>query len=785
MALMMLTACTGAEGRKARYVERGDEFFAAQDFHKARIEYSNALLIDPKNARARYQSGQIAEKLSNPRDAVGHYLAALEVDPSHVAARAALARLYLLGGLADKAMETVEAGLAAAPDDAQLRTVRGAVRLRQGDKSGATEDAEAAVRDAPDNAYALALLSSIYRGNGRLEEAIKLLTASVARAPRDIELRIILADMQLASGRPAEAEAQLQKTVEIEPEDLAHWQRLARFRLRNRDVDGAEQAMRAAVKAMPDSVAAKLSLTELLAAQRGVDRAEQQLLQFVQQEPKSAELKLATGRFFESQRKPDKAEAVYREVIAAEGLRPDGLAARNRLAGLKLQANDTASARQLIDAVLAESPRDNDALVMRGNLALASGDATVAIADLRAALRDQPTAVTVMRALARAHMQNSEATLAEEVLRSAVRSNPQDAAAQLDLAALLAQSGRLDQAQAALEALVEAAPTNLAAWEGLFRAQIGRQDVRGALATAEEVKRQRPNEAVGYYFAGMVKEAEKQPDAARAEYQKALMLQPEVIEPLTALVRLDLAANQSARALELLDAALAQRPNNALARNLKGEVLTSQGRYDAAAAQFTAASSHDPKWWVPYRGLALAHMGAKRPDAAIAALRQGVDKTGGAAALTTDLAALYERLGRTDDAIQMYEDIASRNPKSIMDANRLAMLLVSYRTDQPSLDRAEKLAESLSGSTDPSSIDTRGWVKFKRGAVQEALPLLLQAVEKSPSSAVMRYHLGMAQYRAGDRANAERNLDVALQTGNRFVGLEEARQALSTLRGKG
>src|ERR1700752_427852 len=155
---VLVAACGGAEGRKLRYAQKGEEYFAASNYEKARIEFRNALQIDPNDANVRYQVGRVAEKLNNPREAVGHYQAAIDLDPNIMPARAALSRLYLLGGLPDKAMALAEPGLSKEPQNAQLLTVRGAAKAQLGDTVGAFEDSEAAVKLAPADEYAVALL---------------------------------------------------------------------------------------------------------------------------------------------------------------------------------------------------------------------------------------------------------------------------------------------------------------------------------------------------------------------------------------------------------------------------------------------------------------------------------------------------------------------------------------------------------------------------------------------------------------------------------------------------
>lgn len=777
----LLCGCGGAEDRKARYLDKGEKYFADRNYEKARVEFRNALQIDPDDANARYQLGRVSEKLNSPRDAVGQYQAAIEADPKLMPARAALARLFLLGGLPDKAMELAEPGLTQEPTNAQLLTVRGAAKAQLGDVPGAFEDAEAAIKLAPDDEYAVALLASLYRQNARSDKAIEVVRAGLEKLPQSVDLRIVLADLELAHERKAEAEEQLRKVIELQPEELPHRYRLVRFYLLAKDVAGAERTMREAIAAAPDSVEAKLTLAELLAAHEGVDKAEAELKAFAAREKDSARLQLALARFYETHNKVDAAEAVYRQVIESEELKPDALAARNRLATLLLQKNQTPAATKLIDEVLKENARDNDALVLRGNLALARGDAPAAIADLRAVLRDQPNAVPVMRALARAHLQNNEVALAEETLRAAAQSNPTDRPVRLELSQLLTQSGRPEQARPMLEQLSNETPGDITVLEALFRVQASLKDLAAARTTADDIKRVRPDLPLGPYLEGTVNESEQKLDAAASSYERALEMQPTAGEPLTALVRVDLARKQPAQALARLDKVIADQPDNVIARNLKGELLTSRGEVGPAIATFNDAIAKAPQWWMPYRGLALAQLAGKQTDAAIEALERGVKSTG-AASLATDLAALYERLGRPNDAIRVYEGMVSRDPGSMAAANNLAMLLVSYRTDQASLDRAQQLTGKLGNVSEPAILNTRGWVKFKRGEFQESLALLQQAVDKSPESPLMRYHLGMAQLRTGNRAAARENLEAAVTSGRNFHGVKEAQAALEEIK---
>ena len=187
-----------------------------------------------------------------------------------------------------------------------------------------------------------------------------------------------------------------------------------------------------------------------------------------------------------------------------------------------------------------------------------------------------------------------------------------------------------------------------------------------------------------------------------------------------------------------------------------------------------------PRWSVAYRGLATAKQAANDPAGSVAAYEAGVSATGDPA-LIMQLAALYERAGRTDDAIHQYESLHERKPRLDLAANNLAMLLVTYRKDKESLGRARTLTESFADSNVGSLLDTSGWVRFKNGENADALALLERAVGRDPGSPVFRFHLAMAQIEAGEHDKARDNLEAALKDGGKFTGSDEARAALESL----
>jgi tetratricopeptide (TPR) repeat protein len=448
---------------------------------------------------------------------------------------------------------------------------------------------------------------------------------------------------------------------------------------------------------------------------------------------------------------------------------------------LRARRNDVKGTEELIGQVLAKSPRDTDALILRGNIELSKKDPKSAIADLRTVLRDQPNAIGVLRTLARAHLANGEPAIAEETMRRAVEANPKDAALRLDLAQLLVQLGKPDPAKSILIDLLKDQPNDVAALDTLFRVSAGMKDYDTARSAAESIVATQPKAAAGYLYEGMLAEEAKRNEDALRLYGQAADLQPDTIEPLQAQIRLLVAMKRIPEAMKRLDEVSTQAPKIALAPHIKGELLLSQKDVAGAEAAYKTAIERAPTWWMPYRGLARAQFAAADPDAAVATLRNGEPKVDHPDQLGIEIASYYERTGKPQQAIREYEDVVRRNPQSDVAANNLAMLLVTYAKDAASLDRAKSLSARFADSSNLSYLDTYGWVLFKHGDAAASVPVLQRVVSKAPDAPVVLYHLGMAQSQSGSIAQARDSLTRAVNSGAKFSGLDEARATLNEL----
>src|SRR5258708_6912570 len=325
---LALAGCGGAEARKARHLEKGQAFFAANNYEKARVEFRNALQIAPNDSEARYENGLVDERLGNPREAAQFYQGAIDANADNIRARAALGRLYLFSGAPERALEAIKPSLVTHPEDASLLTVRAAARVQLKDYDSALQDAEHAVQLAPTSEDAVAVLAGIYKSREEPEKARVLLEDSIKRIPNSVDLRLALAQVYSGLGQEPKVEELLIELTHLKPTEKAHRLRLAQYYAHVNHIDEAEKVLRDAVKDLPEERDLKTGLVEFLTVNRGRDAAAKELGTMIAADPKDYDLRLAQAQFYSQGKEDSKAESAYQEIIAKADLAPPGITAR-------------------------------------------------------------------------------------------------------------------------------------------------------------------------------------------------------------------------------------------------------------------------------------------------------------------------------------------------------------------------------------------------------------------------------------------------------------------------
>ena len=783
VVFLFLPACSSKEERRASHLARAQQYRDAGNLPKAQIELRNALQIAPHDPQAQYLLADVDQSLGKPAAAAELYQAIIDADPHEVRAHARLAHLYVLGGMGEQALALVRPALLDHPDAPDLLAVRAEVRARHGDLAAALRDAEHAVSVAPANENAVAVLASVYQQSGQNARATQLIVDALQRAPASVDLHRILADLYLSAGHPDEAGTQLRAIATLNPGDPRYDYTLAQFYVSQHRIDEADRVLKAAIAAQPDDSEPKLAYVDFLAAQRGGESALQAMQGFLRQDPHNLDLRLALGRLQQHAEHEEEALATFRSLIADAPDRPQAMTARDHAAAILVGHQRLDEALGLVAEALQRSPHDGDALLLRGNIELARGDAPAAISDLRAVLHDQPRSVAALGALARAQLLDGNPALAEQGLRAAVEAEPGDVGLRLELSRLLVSEGRADMAVQVLGDAVKLFQQDVTLREELVRAYLRQPDVPAALRAVEELSKLAPAGPSTAYLAGLAAQAQNRPAEAAADFETALSRDPGYSEALAALVHQETQQGRVAEAIGRLQTRAQANLSDAATHELLGELYVSQKNYPQAIEQLQRVLQLAPAWPQPYRVLSDAELARGDTAAATRALKQGIAATGSDPTLAMRLAGLYESVRRTDDAIRLYQSLHTRYPREQAVSNNLAMLLVTYRADPADLEEARSLAASFGDSDDPMLLDTLGWVLLKRGNIEQALPPLERAAAAAPGSSLIRYHLAMAQLKLGQRAKARENLENALAGTADFTGRSDARAALAQLNG--
>jgi tetratricopeptide (TPR) repeat protein len=781
LVVFTLAGC-GAEESKERYLNRGIALYEAGDLVKAKLEFRNALQIDDKDAAAWVMLGRVEEDEANWSQAFGAYSKAIELDPGNAQARVKRGLLLLAANQIDDAVVEAEAVLSANPRDPEALVLRGAIENRRDNPDQAIADVQEALAMVPDHREALVLLGQIRLSQGDTAGAIAATQEAIAAYPKDTDLLLMLGGIYENVGETGAATDVLRKIVDLEPTDVAHRHLLAGFLAQQGQDEEALDVYRNAIAVDPEDTEAKLALVRFIADRRSLAEAAQELERLISEAPDDSKLQFALAEVQSISGDLAGARRTYEHVIDRADVSPAGLEARWRLAMLSISEDKPDEAEALASAVLSNDAGNEQALLIRGAVALERGDANQAISDARTVMRNNPSSLDALRLLAQGHLRKEEFALAQDALANAIKIAPDRPGTYLELARVRVASGDLDGALLTLEELLKQVPDSEDARNAIAQIQLGQQDWSALEASSERILKSSPDHPLGYYLQGLLLQRQGELDGAIKAFQASLDRAPGTVEPLLAMTKAYAAQGQFDKAEESVRQLLADSPNNITASILLAEIMEADARADEASSIYEDTIRFHPEAAAGYLGL--AGLQERRGDdaGAIATLRKGIDAAARNDFMLFNLAILLQKASRDQEAVALYDEILARNPNADIVANNLAVLLIEDpNASQEQLNRALELTKRFEGSNQAALLDTLGWTQYRLERYEQAAATLDRAMMAGEPFPELQYHLGMVYRALGRNREAAELLRSASAAEVPFQGIEEAKAALESL----
>ena len=578
------------------------------------------------------------------------------------------------------------------------------------------------------------LEARILEANGNYREAMDAYERAVEQAPDVDEVRIAFAGFLVDLGMAERAAKLLEGRQDLSPEGLKiKALSLAQLSSRQSDLaDEAEAALRVAIEDSPDDPNLLFGLAQMLMSQGKAVEAEEIVAGLREARPTNPRLMKMHADLLRSVGREEEAIDLYTQCSDAG---PEASSCRDDLVNLLVDLDRPGEAGEVMLQWLGDMDLDS---LMRAAALLWEGDRLqLSLDTVQRVLAKAPDSPPALRL--EAHLYSALGRHGEAIdrLQKLVKKFPDDLDLILALAWSLGRTGEMEKARRWLDR----------GWEQVRSDAGSREAVRCALTAARlEIVADNPmvarswldrignSAALGVDYVRLLAETYRSQEQWRDGVTAMVRAQPRLegraqieAEAMEAEFRLHLSDPRAWRRLQpLLD-------SDQLADVVVGlQVLQSLELWDEVSSNSAAA----------------------------------LERFGGDRELMFTRAAALERLGEFESSEAVFLELLQSDPNDATVANYLGYM---WADRDVYLDKALELI-SLAVSTDPDNaayLDSFGWVKYRRGELDEAERWLRRAIELGGDlgDGTMYCHLGEVLLANDEREEGRRYLQLGLDRG--------------------
>jgi tetratricopeptide (TPR) repeat protein len=732
LLLFAIPVCAGEEA--GTHLQRALQAIQRGEFETAEVEAKEGLQIDPRSPAGHDLLGIAYDGLGRAAAAEKAFREALQLNPRFLPARNDLARNLYHTGKTAEAVREFEAVLGFDPANFTANYNLG---LMARDAKRFAESArylEAARQRSPSDVPTLLALVAAYLGSGQRDRALAVSRGLVSLGPDDPQIRFSLGTTMLEWKQFPEAAEHLERARLSAPGNFELLHDLGQAYLHLKNFSRSEDAFLHALSIKPEAVDTLYQLAVLYAEEGHADQAIQVLVRARQVAPDRPDVLLLLGREALNEGFYDDAIDVSKQAVRVD----PGKIEPHLLLGESLTRKKLfKQALEEYQSVATLAPRNPQTYVALGRTYLYLREYPNAEQQLNRALALDSRNAQAAYYLGLVSADRTDYKSAERWFRRCLQSDSHYFPALFDLAVNCARQDDYACARDYFERAKAISPSYSQVYYRLSSVYRRLKEPDRAAENFALFKKYEERDAQrrNYYPQGVlefVSETQDLPEAERLErYRQQLLraaeMKPDDLNVLFMLAQVYLRTGQKEEAIRQLDKISAIEPDSVPILMRSAALLTAFHSYPEALAELQTAL-------------------AKHPDSDAARFA---------------LAALYYRMGRAADAVNLLSSQKNNPSNAAVFHNLLGRAWIR----QGEVDRglAElKQAVDLSPQNEEYLSDL-ALESAAAGRLGEAQILLERAQAKLPSSARIRFAQGLLLELSGKLAGAERAYQQAAE----------------------
>jgi putative PEP-CTERM system TPR-repeat lipoprotein len=754
-----------------------DVYMATERISEAEIIINKIIDSDRKNKKALYLLVKLRHKQNDVGGLLNIYQKILDVDPEDVLAKFELGYTHLRNNNLEKAREIAGELMRSHEKRPEGKYLMGLVHFNEKDIDMAIDSLQQTVRDAPvPGAHYFLGLS--YFSKGSFEKSISEFLKVLDMKPDMIQPRLMIAVVHLRKGR---AEVAMKETLRVLKADssnaFAH-NLLGSIYLALGNGDSAMDEFDKAIELNPEFVDAYLKKGTFTLLTGDAEKAEKEFINAVEIAPELLNSRIVLSKFYLKNKQFDKAVNTLKEGLNGT---PGDAVLFNIMAAAYTGSENKDKATLYFKKAIASNPKFFLSYFNLARLHIKNGEKEKATEACKKVL--EMDSYNVMALLMMAGIMEKDKKYNEALSYYLKAKNQKKPEAYLSLAGYYLRKDDHESAIKVLDEAVAFKEDDINALDMKGRIYISEKKYKKALLVYRNVKRISPKlglkRIVGVY-------------AVAGEYDRAIRaletVQAGRVEKagiLGQIVNLNIMKRDYTEAERIANEVILLKPESDMGYRILASVYNADSQHQKAVDNLKKAERLNPENLEIKVVLGRTYLLMNKTQKALGVFK-GIEKG------NPDYVPVYffqagilEKMGKKKSAVEKHKEVLALSPDYTPSLNNLAYLYVEGYGPVGRAVEMAKAARRLQPH-DGRIADTLGWVYFKTGNHEDAIKNFVEALSYLPDEPSIRYHLGLVYREKGMHAEAEVQLEKAIELGRRsaFPEFADAKKTLEGLKDK-